>query len=708
MSGSPTSPRSSPAAPAAVGIAVALVGRDGEQAQVAALLRVHRLVTLTGPAGVGKTSLAQAVAAAQAGADGGCFIDLRALASLDDMLAAVASALYLPPAAVASPAALARSLRPLHLFVVLDDADARRDELSALVGPWRQHAPEVRLLVTAQVPLGLPGEQVVALAALPPAAARQCFTAWVGPAAADDEAAAGTICRLLGGVPLALQLGAAVARSEGLRAVAASLQAALGDAASSPERRLGEVIAWAHARLDAEAQVVLRRLAVFDADFTPALAAAVCAGSGLDAGAVTGALVRLRAAAWVAGPEGQLQLPPALHEAARTRLAAAGEAAACQAAHLGATLAAWRELFDQSYAAPALAWVQRAREGLANLRQALRYALADDDRAAAAIELLACTPLAWVRLGLRLEGRQWCDRLRPLLDAPRPAPLQAAYWLTVAAQGVYAFQYSDSETRTALARALPALRAGDDAMRTVFALYLEVLLADRAGRASAAQPLVDEMAAAEPAHWGWNHRQPRRNAQALVDRACGRVVEYRSFCRSELAEQRQRGQWAESWTAAHHLALAEQDAARPAQAIAALDEAYAQIRDHGAQRQYATLIALRAAMLAEQGDLARLDAALDEALPVLQSVGTAWMLDDAWAWRALHAGRAADAARLLGRADRALQVRGVAQRSAYLQRSWLALRSRLEAALGGAELQRLLASGAGLDADGALALARRP
>ena len=74
----------------------------------------------------------------------------------------------------------------------------------------------------------------------------------------------------------------------------------------------------------------------------------------------------------------------------------------------------------------------------------------------------------------------------------------------------------------------------------------------------------------------------------------------------------------------------------------------------------------------------------------------------------MYASRISDAARLLGRADRALQVRGSAKRTAYLQRSYLALRNQLDIALGPAEVQRLLASGGGLDADSALALARRP
>jgi len=708
MSGPPIPPRPPAADPLSGGEPEALVGRDADLARVAALLETHQLVTVTGPAGVGKTALAHAIATRGVRDDGGCFIDLQPLQTLDDMLAAVASALYLPPAAVASPAALARSLRPLALRVVLDGADGLSSHVAAMVGPWPQHAPQVRLLVTGRQPLGLPGERVVPLAALSEAASRQLFARLLGgePAAVGAEAV-GRIGHWLGGLPLALQLAAAVARSEGVPAVFASLPAGLGEPSPTmtPARRLDEVVSWAHARLDPEAQRLLRRLGAFGgAAFSSSLAAAVC-GDSLGPAAVVAALARLRAAAWVSGREDHLQLAPALGHAARSWLEAAGEAGGCRDAHLTATLGLWRGLFESTYADPLLAWAGRARDALPHLRQAMRHALADERSAAVAIELLSCTGLAWVRLGLRLEGRQWCDRVRPLLDMPRPPGLQAAYWLTVAAQGVYGFQYGDGETRAALARALPVLRAGSDRLRTTLALYLEVLLLDRAGRAAGAQPLVDEMASIEPASWEWNHCQPRRNAQALVDRASGRNAQYLAFCRTELAEQRRRSQAAESWTAAHHLALAEQDAGRPAMAIAALDEAYREICAHGAQRQFATLTALRAAMLAEQGDLPRLDAALDEALPVLQSVGTAWMLDDAWAWRALHAGRAADAARLLGRADRALQVRGSAQRSAYLQRSWLALRGRLDAALGATERQRLVASGASLDADGAQALA---
>lgn len=694
-----------------------LLGRSDELRRLQELLVAETQVTLIGPGGIGKSALA-AAAAAQHAARGGrsWWVDLRPLASLDDLLAAVASVLHLPPAAVASPAALARALRPLALLLVLDGAEVLGDAVAEMIGRWRQEAPQVQVVVTSRRPLDLPGERILLLGGLANDDALRLIArtmAAVRPGAAlqgEGEArAASEIAQWLEGSPQGLQLAGAQAVALGAAGLRDALRPVLRFAAQPVEALLG----WVLARLDPQQQTVFRRLATFAAAFTAESARAVCGGErdapdALAPEAVDAALAGLRRQGLVGDDGDRLRLSETARQAAAARLPAA-EAERCAERHLQATLAHWRGLFERCYAEPILDWVRQARDSLDNWRQAMGWALQRPAQGAAAIELLACTPLVWARLGLRVEGRHWCDRLRPLLLEGPPAPmaLQAAYWLTVATQGVFAFQYTETETRSALSRALPALRAGSDVWRTILALYLEVLALERAGRAADGQPLADEMAALEPAEWNWNRRQLRRSAQALIDRAAGRVAEYQAFCRSELAQHRRLGQRAESWTAAHHLALAEQDAGRPQQAIDALDQAHDEICAAGAQRQFATLIALRATMLAEQGDLARTDAALAQALPVLQSAGTAWMLDDAWAWRSAHADRHADAARLLGRADRALQVRGSTKRSAYLQRSYLALRARLEGALGGAELQRLLASGAGLDADSALALARK-
>ena len=145
-----------------------LVGRDAELATLAALVDAHRLVTLTGAGGVGKTLLALHVAKARGAstAHGACVVALAPLATDDEIVPAITTALGLPLDGGDPLDALGRALAPLDLFLVLDNAEHLVAGVAAAVTTIAHRAPRVRVLATSQLPLRVTGEQVLRLGVL--------------------------------------------------------------------------------------------------------------------------------------------------------------------------------------------------------------------------------------------------------------------------------------------------------------------------------------------------------------------------------------------------------------------------------------------------------------------------------------------------------------------------------------------------------------
>lgn len=252
-----------------------LVGRAGAVADVRALLAAHRLVTLTGPGGVGKTRLAVEVASAfpeawlvEAGAGG-----------LVDAVAAELGVRDEP---------LTDALRARDLLLVLDNCDHAVDEAAGFAADLLKAAPGVRVLVTSQVPLDVTGEVRYEVPPLADDDAVELFRARAEATGyrADDLAAARAVCRRLDGLPLAVELAAARARTLGT----AELLSRLDDRfrlltkgkrdAPARQRTLRAVLDWSWEPLSEPERAVLRRLAVHVGGCTLEAAEAVCAEPG--------------------------------------------------------------------------------------------------------------------------------------------------------------------------------------------------------------------------------------------------------------------------------------------------------------------------------------------------------------------------------------------------------------------------------------------
>ncbi|MEV1025475.1 BTAD domain-containing putative transcriptional regulator [Streptomyces sp. NPDC050264] len=406
-----------------------LVGRGPALRVLARLLGGHRLVTLTGPGGVGKTRLALetarqasgADAGAGAGADGVWLVEFAGVrGDADDLAGAVAAALGLhdEPARGRGPTQrLVDALRERRGLLVLDNCEHVVDAAAELTYTLLRAAPLLRILATSQEPLGLAsaGEAVHVVEPLAPADAIALFTARAVASApgfdpARDPDAIAEICRRLDGIPLALELAATRVRALGAAELAARIDdrfRVLGQrgglrGAPARQRTLRAMIDWSWELLGAPERIVLRRLAVHHDGCTPRAAEAVCAGGGVERADVLDVVARLVDRSLVvavdtpAGP--RYRLLESVSAYALERLEEMGDTDAVRDRHLRYYLS----LAEQ--AAPRLRdggqrdWLLRLDAESGNLRYALATATRDDPAAAARL----ASALAWWWL---LRGR---------------------------------------------------------------------------------------------------------------------------------------------------------------------------------------------------------------------------------------------------------------------------------------------------------------
>ncbi len=276
--------------PAVVGTPRRLIGRDDELAALTAALANSPVVTLTGPGGVGKSTLARAAAdlSTKSYADGVRLVELATLASGDQVLPAVARALDIVLVG-GGPDSAVRAIAEVDVLLVLDNCEHVVDDVAALldrvmaVGGGR-----VRVLATSQVRLGLSVEQLLNVHPLTSSHAVELFTVRalaVSPRWDLEHAGPSRVATLLAGLdqlPLTIEMAAARLGSMTFD----ELESAIGEGISipvshrSPARRhrsLDSLVTWSADMLDAPLRRTLIEFSVFAGAVTPADAAAVLA-----------------------------------------------------------------------------------------------------------------------------------------------------------------------------------------------------------------------------------------------------------------------------------------------------------------------------------------------------------------------------------------------------------------------------------------------
>jgi predicted ATPase/DNA-binding winged helix-turn-helix (wHTH) protein len=289
-----------------------LYGREADLSALRSLLDAHKLVTVVGAGGIGKSRLAQATAHSLAGrwTDGAWMVELASLSDPALLPNAVAQALDIKMAGQdAALEEVVAGMAPRTVLLVLDNCEHLLDAVAALVQAVMQRAPGVTMLATSQEPLRLPAEQqyrVMPLAVPSETAVSSArefgavalFEARVRAAdprfTLNDEnlTLVIDICRRLDGLPLAIELAAARVATLGLRPVGEKLDARFklltGGSRATLRRHqtLRAALEWSHNLLNDAEKAVFRRLGVFAGGFTMELAQAIAADAQLDEWAV--------------------------------------------------------------------------------------------------------------------------------------------------------------------------------------------------------------------------------------------------------------------------------------------------------------------------------------------------------------------------------------------------------------------------------------
>jgi predicted ATPase/DNA-binding SARP family transcriptional activator len=262
--------------------ATSFVGRDEELAELAELLRAHRLVTLTGIGGCGKTRLALEAARRQTGVwrDGVWLADLAALTGDKLVARVVADALGVDAVAGPDAEAVVAHARTRELLVLLDNCEHVLEGSAQLIAALLRECPNVRILATSRTALAVAGEVDYALDPLPPPEAVRLFLDRAAAARRDlaaDGATVERICSELDGLPLAIELAAARVKALSPSEIAARLDdrfrflRAWQRVANHRHRTLQTTMDWSYDLLAPAEQQLLRRLSVF------------AGGAGLDA-----------------------------------------------------------------------------------------------------------------------------------------------------------------------------------------------------------------------------------------------------------------------------------------------------------------------------------------------------------------------------------------------------------------------------------------
>ena len=473
-----------------------LLGREEEIANIIALLDAEetRLLTLTGPGGVGKTRLAIEVATRMVPdfGHGACFVPLAPVHEPDLIVAAVAQAFGIQEGGDRPVLEIvASTFVDRHLLLVLDNAEHLASAVASWLAELLGNCPRLRVLVTSRLALQIDGEQRYTVPPLPVPdgaevdgltdnAAVTLFTQRTHAMLPDfdlnenNASMVVEICRQVDGIPLAIELAAARAGVLTLPALVARLSDRLavlkGRRRDVPERHrtMRDAIAWSYDLLPSAEQSLFRRVAVFVGGFTVEAAEAIGGPTSLDL-LTTLTDHSLVQRATPPGREARLWMLETIREFALDELATRGEVGAARDAHAAYYLRMSAEAVRKIRGHDQLEWFDRLEAEHDNLRAAIAW-LTQQERIEEAMEL--ATDIMWFRWirGYFTENR---SQLETLLAHPQAAKRTIGRAKALIGAGAMALQLGDPDRAgTAEMEALSIARECEDPYVIAFALIV--------------------------------------------------------------------------------------------------------------------------------------------------------------------------------------------------------------------------------------------
>jgi predicted ATPase/DNA-binding CsgD family transcriptional regulator len=520
------------------------VGREQELREIRQRLREHRLITLTGTGGTGKTRLALEAAAGELVefADGVWLVEFAGLSTSDPLVQTIAKAFALLETPDIAPIEqLGAFLQARRLLLVLDNCEHLIEECARITAFLLARCPRLALLATSREPLAISGEAILRVQPLrfPDPTQPAAWASLLGYDAVrlfverahavepsfqlttSNAPAVVEICRRLDGIPLALELASARVNVLTVEEIAARLNDRFALLTSGQRsgleprhQTLRAAIDWSYTLLMPEEQTLLSRLAVFAAGFTLDTAEAVCSSEGISEGRLLDVLSSLVGKSLVVAEttsraQARYRLLETIREYVLEKLDTAGDLARLRDRHLDLFLARAEEAGPRTFDAYQQLWLNWLESEHDNLRAALAWSL-ERGSIEAGLRLAIALVRFWEIRGYVQEGLTWFERLFAQADedislAVRVNALTYAAFLahflgnaaaTIAYGGeaVALAEAAGEEGQPLLAFALGGLSSGTEALgdfQTTFAIQERAV---QLTRASSGDPLFLGMA----------------------------------------------------------------------------------------------------------------------------------------------------------------------------------------------------------------------
>ena len=505
------------------------VGRRRELSEAKGLMAASRLITLTGMGGVGKTRLARRLAADvhRAFPDGVWQVELAELHEPALVAVSVAQAVGLRESQGQwTLGSLQERLADKHLLLVLDNCEHLLDACAVTTDALLRGCPSVHVVATSRQPLGIDGEQVLAVAPLPapdPDAqgdlgrlaefdAARLFVERASAAApgfvldGSNRRAVAELCQRLDGLPLALEFAATRVRALSPVEIVARLDrearlSASGSRLAPPRQQsLRALVGWSYQLCSEQERALWSLLSVFAGSVDLETVEGVCRGTALEPHVVelVVGLVDKSVLSRLAGLERVCyRMPEALRDYGREKLAESGDEPAIRRRHrdwyVDLVARAYRDFAgpDQSQ------WLQRVRDEQGDLRLALELCLQEPEEVGVGVDLAVGLLDYWLAFGLITEGRHWLERLLAALPEAGLARARAL-------RGISYLQAIQGQQTPLLVEAEELARRAQDRTELAFIAHTGALVATRSGDYDVARRLVaqawDDMSAADDPH----------------------------------------------------------------------------------------------------------------------------------------------------------------------------------------------------------------